>query len=118
MPGRVILLAVAVVVSASARADALSSAATAMCEKARQCAQQSMTGVELSADMRALVDQQLMQMCDSLKEPFSDAAARSHPLHAPAVACLRSMAKQSCDALDAGDETAECQHFEALQADY
>ncbi|WP_374972740.1 hypothetical protein [Spongiibacter marinus] len=112
------ILALAVGCGANGHADELSDAAMAMCEKARQCARQSMAGVELSADMRALVDQQLMQMCDSMKEPFTDAAARSHPLHGPAVACLRSMAKQSCEALDGGEETAACKRYEALQADY
>ncbi len=104
----------------SVYSDAFLEAASAMCEKSKQCAKASLAGEAMAPEMEAMLMQHIDQLCMTMQGQFSRmASASGHPLYQPATACMRSLAEQSCAELEASDNsTPACARYEAQAADY
>lgn len=106
----------------SAQADDLDEASLAMCEHVKACAVKNMQGAEgMPPEMHAMMMQSMNSMCDQMKaeNPYST-IPKGHALYDEATACMRSMARLSCDELmnDTGRQTAECDAVEKAAQQY
>lgn len=112
------LLAGAVLVAAAvsanaATADDLGAAATSLCEKVKTCALQQMNQQQMTPQMRQMIEPSLESMCASMNGQMAE-VPQGHELYKPAVACMRSMAQQSCsDIMNAAQNmTPACKDYE------
>ena len=108
MPLTAVLLAAPTV----ATADSLESAANDLCEKVKSCTLAEMNQQELTPELKAMMEPMLENMCVAMREGIREVPVE-HELHAPAIACLRSMANLSCADFqdDTKVDTAECRKY-------
>jgi hypothetical protein len=105
---------IATLVSFSVRADDLASAALDLCEKVKSCAMAQMAEEDLTPEMRQMMQPMLDNMCAKMQGKV-EAVPAGHAMHAPAVACMRSMEALSCEAMQ-GEQvrTPECEAYQKL----
>ena len=117
--GYVCLLAVLMMAAPLAPADDISSAAAGLCEKVRVCATEQIAEEDLTPELREMMEPMLDTMCEGMQAKVEDVAA-GHPLHQPAVACMRSMEALSCDDMRNPDsmQTTECETYEKMAREY
>lgn len=116
--GRVLLFFSLVVLCHSSHADDLADASNAMCAKMQQCITQQLNqpGTEMSPQMRQMVESMTAQMCDNLLD--TSQVSSYHDLYQPAVDCMNSMSKLSCDALQDDPQTPQCTIYQELAEAY
>ena len=111
------VLASALVLSASTPtlADSIPEATLDLCEKVKSCAISQMNQEEVTPEMRQMMEPMLESMCASMGQQVQ-AVAEQHPLYDSAVACIRSMEKLDCQALQGSGQnsTAACESYEKL----
>ena len=99
-------------------ADELADSMRGYCNKMKQCAKAQMSAEDMQgmpAGMADMMQQAMDNMCLGMVDNY-DKAVKNHDLYEPALACYRSMEKQSCEAMQ--DETAECKRFGELADKY
>ncbi len=116
---RAALLCLTVLASAAASADNLEAAAMDMCEKVKACSLAQIEQSDMTPEMREMMEPMLDTMCEGMQAKVEDVAA-GHPLHQPAVACMRSMEALSCDDMRNPDsmQTTECETYEKMAREY
>lgn len=101
------VLAVSMLAAPTVHADEYSEAANAACNHMRQCAKQNMG--DIPPEYRAMVEQSLASMCQNLPSAENvPGFGPQHPMYAPAVACMRSITRLSCQQHEDGVSTPEC----------
>lgn len=112
------LLRVCIVVLASlgvvlpVQAEKMTEASLALCEKVKGCALEQLQQEEFTPEMRQMMEPMLNGMCQAVRAQITEVPT-GHPLYAPALACMESMAQLSCAALQGGDDikTAACEEY-------
>jgi hypothetical protein len=102
-----------------ASAEDISSAATDLCEKVRVCATQQIAEEDLTPELRQMMEPMLDTMCDNMQAKVQEVEV-GHPLHQPAIDCMRSMESLSCEAMRSPDslQTPECETYEKMAKEY
>jgi hypothetical protein len=113
------ILAVLMMTPSLVSADDISSAATDLCDKVRACATAQVAEEDLTPELLEVMEPMLDTMCEGLQAKVQDVEP-GHPLHQPAIACMRSMEALSCDDMRNPDslQTAECDTYEKLAREY
>lgn len=98
----------------NAMANEFVKASEELCNKIRQCTFEQMgQEKDLPPEMRAMVENMMDNLCENMEKSYREAADK-HNFEEPAAACVRSMAKLSCEDITASKETKECKTFEEL----
>ena len=99
--------------------DDLSNAAAGLCEKVQSCVMAQINQEDLTPELRQMMEPMVNNMCSQMQTRVQD-VQNSHPLHKPAVACMRSMEALSCE--DMRDtsrlQTPECEDYEKQAREY
>lgn len=115
------VLAAGVLATAVADAEELTDAALGLCEKVKSCAMEQIAEEDLTPEMRQMMQPMLDNMCASMQSNFGEVPT-GHDLYRPAIACMQSMEKLSCEQMQTIDQapTPECQKYQELaeQAGY
>ncbi|MEM9255593.1 MAG: hypothetical protein AAGA91_09095 [Pseudomonadota bacterium] len=95
-----------------AQAEELTEAALGLCERVKACSIEQLQEEELTPEMRQMLQPMLDNMCEQVKGNMGDVPT-GHALYKPALACMQSMEKLSCEVLMSPDQepTAECQRY-------
>lgn len=91
-----------------------------VCNKTKQCAMAELRGdASVPPEMVKMVESSMIGMCQGIKDGFHPQlfAGHKHIMDA-ATACLQSMEKQSCDAMNSGNETEACKKYNKLAEKY
>lgn len=86
-----------------------------LCNKQKACIKQSMAAEDMSSlppEMQQMLEQSINTMCDGFRQRYSDAIADLFPLEKEAIACVNSMVNLSCDQIESGIQTGQCDNFE------
>lgn len=108
--------------ASTAYAEELASLSSSLCEKVKACALQEMEAEGLDAGMRARIQPMLDNMCVGMAD-YADAVSSDEGLRKPAVACLKSLNKLTCEHIKSGEgvDTEACEEFrkraQALESD-
>tara|TARA_R110000823_G_scaffold295738_3_gene415563 strand:+ start:10414 stop:10827 length:414 start_codon:yes stop_codon:yes gene_type:complete len=111
---KTLLLVMALVALAGpVRADELTAATTALCEKVKSCAMAQMSQANLTPEMSQMMQPMIDNMCADMQGKVA-VVAEGHALYEPAVACMRSLEKTSCAEMQSSSKapTAECAAYE------
>lgn len=111
----VVTLTLSTVVSLTAVADDLMSAANDMCEKVKACSLAQIDESDMTPEMRQMMEPMLESMCDQMRQGVQQVPT-GHAMYEPAVACMRSMANLSCEDFqdESGGDTAECKKYREI----
>lgn len=110
----------AVTFALPASADDIVKAAADLCETFKGCAIEQMGAMEMTPEMRQMMEPMFASMCTGIGARIGEVPT-GHKLHQPAVACLRSLEKLGCAAMNNdGDDanTPECEKYEELAEQY
>jgi hypothetical protein len=99
----------------SVRADDISEAALGLCEKVKSCAMAQIAEEDLTPELRQMMQPMLDTMCANMQAKVADVDI-SHPLYAPAAACMRSMEALTCEMMQDSQQmqTSECEAYEEM----
>ena len=116
---RTLLTASCMMLVSTVSADNLTDAANDLCEHVKACSMAQIAQEDMTPEMRQMVEPMLDNMCANMRSQIQDVPS-GHPLYDPAVVCMRSMSKVSCDAMTDGDSmrTKECREYEDLARSY
>jgi len=108
-------LVLGLVLTMPVRSDDLTTAAMDLCEKVKSCAMAQMAEEDITPEMREMMQPMLDNMCESVQSSMGDVPT-GHALYGPALACMRSMEKVSCQQMQNPDgmKTPECDKYEKL----
>lgn len=108
-------LVLGLLVSVPVGADDITSAATELCEKVKSCALAQIKEQELTPEMKQMMQPMLDNMCATMQSRVGEVDT-GHTLHDPALACMRSMEKLSCQQMMNPEQvqTSECEEYEKL----
>ncbi len=91
----------------------LDSAAFDLCEKVKACSIAQIAEADLTPELKQMMEPMLESVCDTMRAGVQEVPS-DHPLHGPAVDCMRSMAALSCE--DFQDEqkvaTPDCRAYQ------
>ncbi|NND66568.1 MAG: hypothetical protein HKN19_03175 [Halioglobus sp.] len=95
-----------------AQAEKMTEASLALCEKVKECALQQLQQENFTPEMRQMMEPMLSGMCQAVRAQITEVPT-GHPLYAPALACMESMAQLSCAQLQGKDDTKtpECEEY-------
>ncbi len=92
---KLVLSGLLLTVASGVSAGDLESAATDLCEKVKACSMAQIAEADLTPELKQMMEPMLQTMCDAMKAGVQEVPS-GHPLHDPAVDCMRSMAALSC----------------------
>jgi hypothetical protein len=103
------------VVTLPAHSDDMTTAAMKLCEKVKSCAMTQVPEEDLTPELRQMMEPMLDNMCADMRNTMGEVPV-GHPLHQPALACLRSMEDLSCEMMQDPQrmETPQCTAYEKL----
>lgn len=96
--------------------DNFKEASQQLCQHLRQCTLQAMDAESIDANMRQMVEGMVQGMCKKMTRQFE--VEGYEDIRNSAAACMRSMAEQDCDSLDAGTSTPACREYETMAEKY
>ena len=103
----------AVFISMPLAAEELTTAAMDLCEKVKGCAMQQIAQEDLTPEMRQMMEPMLEGMCANMRASIGEVPT-GHTLYQPAVACMRSMSKLSCEQMQNPEQmqTPACEEYQ------
>ncbi|MEP5568669.1 MAG: hypothetical protein ABJN62_12590 [Halioglobus sp.] len=101
----------------AATAGDLEDAATELCEKVKHCSMAQISEADLTPEVRQMMEPMLQNMCATMRAGVQQVPS-GHPLHDPALECMRSMAALSCDEFqeEGKVDTPACKEYQEVAA--
>jgi len=111
----VLFIALGLVTTLPVRADELAAEAMKLCEKVKSCAMSQIAEEDITPEVRQMMQPMLDNLCVDMRNSMGEIPP-GHHRYQPALACMRSMQKLSCEAMqdEQGMKTPECDTYEKL----